>query len=302
MLESDAMRNNVARAELDVLLIGHITQDLLGQDLDSGYRIGGTVSFAAVTALCLGRQPTILTRAAATTDLSELLSNIVLQVLHSPQTTTFANVYTSQGRVQYSYTQALPITTQDVPNHLRSPRIALLGPLVNEIQADVAAIFDKQTLVAAVPQGWMRRWDGSGRVFSKEWESAEEILPHLDVLVLSQEDIDYDLDRLALPLKYVPLVVMTEYRDGSTIFLRGTQGNIEQFKVSPRPANEIDPTGAGDIFAAAFLIRLQETSDPVQSARFANITASFGVEAQGVSGIPTRARVLTYMNQHPFSI
>lgn len=299
MLESNTVRNNGARAELDILLIGHITQDLLGQDLDSGYRIGGTVSFAAVTALCLGRQPTVLTRAAATTDLSELPSDIVLHVLQSPQTTTFANVYTSQGRVQYSYTQALPITTQDIPHPLRSPRIVLLGPLVNEIQPGVAAIFGKRTLVAAVPQGWMRCWDASGRIFSKEWEQAEEILPYLDVLVLSQEDIDYDLDRLALPLKYVPLIVMTEYRDGSTIFLHGPRGKIEQIKVPPRPANEIDPTGAGDVFAAAFLIRLQETADPVQSARFANVTASFGVEAEGVSGIPSRDRVLSYMDQHP---
>ena len=71
-------------------------------------------------------------------------------------------------------------------------------------------------------------------------------------------------------------------------------------KIPPRKANEVDPTGAGDIFATAFLLRLQETGDPVQSARFANITASFGVEHLGVAGIPSREKVLEYMAQHPF--
>jgi sugar/nucleoside kinase (ribokinase family) len=57
------------------------------------------------------------------------------------------------------------------------------------------------------------------------------------------------------------------------------------------PAVEVDPTGAGDVFAAAFLVRLQETEDPVQAARFANAVASFCVEGPGVAGIPTREQV-----------
>jgi hypothetical protein len=50
------------------------------------------------------------------------------------------------------------------------------------------------------------------------------------------------------------------------------------------------------------MIRLQETNDPIQAARFANVTASYGVEAEGVAGIPTRAQVAAYMEQHPFEV
>ena len=284
----------------DVLLIGTITQDLIDNEFDIGYRIGGTVSFAAVTALRLGRRPTVITRAADTTDFSELPSEIDLRILPSPVTTTFANVYTDQGRVQYSYAQSPPIYAADIAPELRSPRLVLFGPLVDDVMPDVATIFDKRTLIGAVPQGWMRRWDETGRIYSKHWASAPEILPHLDVLVLSQEDIDYDLSRLALPFRHVPLVVMTEYRDGSTIFRREKDGTTTQIKVPPRPANEVDPTGAGDVFAAAFLLRLQETGDPIHAARFANVTASFGVEAVGVAGVPSRDEVLAYMAEFPF--
>jgi 1D-myo-inositol 3-kinase len=283
----------------DILLIGHVTCDLESPDRDSTYRLGGTVSFAAVTAMRLGRHPTIITRAAATTDLSDLPTDLDLHVLPSPVTTTFANLYTDRGRVQYCYAQALPITAADIPLAYRHPQAVLLGPLVNEISADVASIFGEGTLVAAVPQGWMRQWDETGRVHAKPWENAEAILPHLSVLVLSLEDIDQDLSRLDPWFAHVGLIVLTEYREGSTIYQRQADGSIVQSKIPPRPAQEIDPTGAGDVFATAFLIRLQETGDPVQAARFANITASFSVEHPGVTGVPTRAQVLTYMDAHP---
>ncbi|MDA1258277.1 MAG: carbohydrate kinase family protein, partial [Chloroflexi bacterium] len=56
-------------------------------------------------------------------------------------------------------------------------------------------------------------------------------------------------------------------------------------------ADEIDPTGAGDIWVAACLIRLVETGDPVEAARFANAAGSVSVEREGLSGAPTRAEI-----------
>ncbi|WP_437753487.1 PfkB family carbohydrate kinase [Sorangium sp. So ce1389] len=287
----------------DILLIGHVTCDLLSADLQGGYRLGGTVSFAAVTVVRLGRAPTVVTRAAPSTDLSGLPAEAEVVVLPSPATTTFANVYTEQGRVQTCHAQALAITASDIDERLRRPRAVLLGPLVGEIGADVAGLFDDGTLVVATPQGWMRRWDETGRVYGKRWENAEGILACLDVLVLSEEDIEHDLSRLEPFFERVPLVVVTESRDGSTLYRRaahGGSGEVVKTRIPPRPAREVDPTGAGDVFAAAFMIRLQETGDPVEAARFANVTASFGVEHEGMTGIPGRETVLGYMQEHPF--
>lgn len=295
------MLTNSAKQSIDLLLLGHVTRDLIGETPADGWRLGGTVSFASITALCLDRHPTIITRSAQASDLGELPDEVARFVLPSSSTTTFANIYTPQGRVQYCFTPAPAILAEDIPHAMRSPNVVLLGPLVNEIGPDVPPIFDESTLVAAVPQGWMRQWDKTGRVSPKAWETAEQILPYLDVLVLSLEDIAFDLSRLNLFFQYVPTVVLTEYRDGSTLYQRTANGEISETKIPPRPANEVDPTGAGDIFATAFLLRLQETGDPVQSARFANITASFGVEHPGVSGIPSREQVLAYMEEHPFT-
>ena len=125
--------------------------------------------------------------------------------------------------------------------------------------------------------------------------------PHIDVLILSLEDIDNEISRLFPWFELVPLIIVTEYRDGSTVFQRRPNGAIAMFRVPPRPAKEVDPTGAGDIFATSFLIRYQETGDPLDAARFANVAASFSVEYIGISGMPSRQQVLDYMAAHPFS-
>ena len=292
--------NSKGRQAIDVLLIGHVTRDLIDEAPDSEYRQGGTVSFAAAVAHQLGRQPTVITRAASVDDVAIMPEGTDILLLPSQETTTFANVYTDHGRVQYCYAAAPPIRAEDIPQNFRTPQAVLLGPLVNEIGPDVVELFADKSLVVAVPQGWMRRWDETGRVYPKPWENAAEILPYLDVLILSLEDIDYDMSRLIPVFNFLSLVVVTEYHDGSTILQKQHDGTILETKIAPRPAVELDPTGAGDTFATSFMIHLQETGDPVEAARFANVTASFSVEAKGIGGAPTRQVVVNYLSEHPF--
>ena len=210
----------------------------------------------------MGRRPSIITRAASRQHLAELPPEVDICLLPSDVTTTFDNIYTPEGRTQYCYAAAPAISAADIPPRLQHPRAVLLGPLVQEIPAEVAASFDDQTLVAAVPQGWMRTWDETGLVRHVAWADADRILPHIDVLILSLEDINNEISRLFPWFAQVPLIVVTEYRDGSTVYQRRPNGAISMFRVPPRPAKEVDPTGAGDIFATSFVIRLQETGDP----------------------------------------
>jgi len=104
--------------------------------------------------------------------------------------------------------------------------------------------------------------------------------------VLSEEDLGGDLAPLHEYVRLCPTVVFTTGWQGATVFFKG-----ERYEVLPRPTHEVDPTGAGDVFTAAFLIRLEETGDPLLAARFANVVASFSVEQSGTAGIPTRAQV-----------
>ena len=53
----------------------------------------------------------------------------------------------------------------------------------------------------------------------------------------------------------------------------------------------MDPTGAGDCFSMAFIVRMVETGDMDEACRFALAAGSLAVESSGIATIPTRAAV-----------
>lgn len=275
---------------MDFLTIGNITKDLI----PGGYTVGGTVTYASVAALRLGRRPGVLTRIGPDLALPEVYRDIELLALPSAHTLTFENVYTPDGRVQTIHALADAIGPADVPEALvqAAPPIVLLGPLAGELDPRVAEMFPA-SLCGVVPQGWMRRWDEQGRVSHTPIACDADVLRHADVLVVSTEDVNHDVSLARCYADVAPTVVLTRSLHGADVYQGGHVTHVR-----PRPANQIDPTGAGDVFTAAFLIYFQETGDPIRAARFANVAASFAVEGLSYSSVPTRAQVDAYLAEH----
>ena len=84
----------------------------------------------------------------------------------------------------------------------------------------------------------------------------------------------------------IRVLAVTEGANGARLYWNG---DLRRF--NPPKMVEADPTGAGDIFAAAFFIRLNTTRDPWEAARFANALASNSVTRRGLQGVPTPAEV-----------
>ncbi|MFW6181204.1 MAG: sugar kinase [Spirochaetota bacterium] len=81
---------------------------------------------------------------------------------------------------------------------------------------------------------------------------------------------------------------------GCTLY--GEEGRVE---VPGFPVREIDPTGAGDCFAAAFITGLNEGMSPGEAARFANAVGAMSVRARGpMEGAPWRREVEEFMLRH----
>jgi 1D-myo-inositol 3-kinase len=272
---------------IDFLVIGHVVQDVV----PDGYTVGGTTTYSSITARNLGRRPGIVTRLAPDFVWPDVLHDVAVARVPSAHTTTFHNIYHDGHREQFLLSVADSIQPDDIPTKWRTVPIVHLGPLNRELDSRFAKLFPN-ALVGVTPQGWLREWDESKRVRMRPWEEAPEILPHVDVLVLSEEDLNGNASLMDEYTRLTRIAVMTQGRDGCIVFAQGEARHVAGF-----PAREVDPTGAGDVFAAAFLIRLQETQDPFESARFANATASFCVEAPGVTGIPTRAQVEARLSQ-----
>ncbi len=273
-------------ADKTYLLIGHVTEDLLPE---GGFVVGGTVTYAAVVAKRLGWHPVVVTAAEPDFKPPACLDGVDWTILPSDETTTFRNRYTAEGRRQVVGPVARSITADDIPSDFRRAAVVHLGPVAQELEPSLARLFPDSLLVAT-PQGWMRRWDTDGVVSLDTWRGAEEILPQLRVVVLSVEDIQGDWGVAERWAKQLSVLVVTQDKDGCTVFHRG-----EKRSFPARTARVIDPTGAGDVFAAAFFVRWAETGDPGQAAVFANVTASMALQRPGPGGVPSRVEVEEYV-------
>lgn len=272
------------------LLVGHVTKDLLP---DQGFTIGGTVTYASVVARNLGWQPRIITPAGVDFVPPAYLADLEWCILPSPETLTFRNLYDAHGsRTQIIGPFSSPVTAADISAACAEADLVHLCPLAPNIAPDIVTAFAGARLVST-PQGWLRRWDERGVVSLGDWLGAAEILPKLRAAVISIEDVEGNWHMAESWAARTSILVVTQGELGCTVIAGG-----EHLQVPPRPAQPIDPTGAGDVFAAAFFICLEETGDVWQAARFANVTASMAIERHGPEGAPDRSEIETYLQQH----
>jgi sugar/nucleoside kinase (ribokinase family) len=132
------------------------------------------------------------------------------------------------------------------------------------------------------PQGWCRSWDEQGRVGRSPWLGMDPALSQAAVVVLSVEDIAHDEDLIEHMAHLSRILVVTEGSAGARLFWNG-----DSRRFRPPDVLEVDPTGAGDVFAAAFFSRMLNTRDPWEAARFANRMAAISVTRPGLTGVPT---------------
>ena len=274
------MQNLVTLEPVDYLLIGHVAHDLTA----SGPLLGGTVAYSALTARALGMRVGVVTSSGPETSL-EPLNPIPVISLPSPQSTTFENIYTGRGRVQYLRAQATSIDFNSVPEAWRSASIIHLGPIANEVNSILPNDFSP-TLVCLTPQGWMRTWDAEGRVSPKEWTNYETALAQADAVILSREDVGGNEDVIEHFAHHTRVLVVTEGASGAVLYWHGDRRRFRAPEIK-----EIDATGAGDVFAAAFFTRLFKTRDPWEATRFATLIATRSVTRVGLDGIPTSREI-----------
>ena len=272
----------------EFVVVGHVVRDLM----PAGSRLGGTATFAAAQAHRLGLDCGIVTRIGPDTSIAGALPGVATAGRPADVTTSFENSYEGPHRRQRVPMQAPAIEAEDVPPDWREASIALIGPVCGEIQGVDAGLFpDSLTAVAA--QGWLRRLDSDGIVQKRSWTGAP-FWTGCRMLFVSDEDLENAEDQLAGWTDDVPIVVMTKERRGARVYENGRWREIEAF-----PAREVEPTGAGDVFAAAFLVRYRETDDTAESARFASAAAACSVEGRGIEGVADRAQIERRMARYP---
>lgn len=278
------MYNLVPLEPVDYLVIGHVAHDLT----PTGPRLGGTAAYSALTARALGLRVGVVTANGPETSLDALRDIPVISIL-SPQSTTFENIYTKHGRRQILHHTATRLSFDSVPEIWRRSPIIHIGPLDQEVDAVLPGSFSP-TLLGLTPQGWMRAWDENGHVRQTVWEFPEQALAQAGAVVLSIEDVGGNEEQIEFMAAHTRILAVTEAAAGSRLYWHGDQ---RRFRAPDR--YETDATGAGDIFAAAFFMRLLTTQDPWEAARFATHLSAHSVMRKGLAGIPTEEEVQACM-------
>lgn len=257
---------------IDYLVIGHITRDIT----PTGNLVGGTVSYSGRVAQALGYQTAVLTSCQPDYEGLSQLAALAVEVIPADHTSTFENIYGANGRTQMLYTVANNICPQHLPPAWQQPTVVHLGPLTNEVDPAFMNQFPN-SIIGLTPQGWLRRWTEDGRVYAREWPEAAQFLPLADVVIVSEEDLLND-EMLPRYRQLANLLIMTESVRGCTVFAGSDARQI------PAPVvAQVEPTGAGDIFAAAFLTQYAGNGrNPWQAAEFANFVAAHSVTQIGL--------------------
>jgi len=259
----------------EFISIGHVTYDIYpGERL-----IGGSAVYSSLTACKLGLSTGIITSRGLDFSCDGLLKGINIAGSLSLHTTTFHNSYYQGKRKQIINEIANRIKKAQVPPGWNKAKIVHICPVADEVDREIFNIF-KDSIVCLTPQGLMRRWDEKGQVYPKKWIPIFKVSSQVDVLIFSEEDIAAFPEMLEEYKSLINIVILTRGAEGSILYWKGKKFIFPAFKTE-----EKDTTGAGDVFAAAFLVKYYQTDDPIESSRFANCVASFAVEGKGTTGI-----------------
>jgi pfkB family carbohydrate kinase len=257
----------------DILVAGHIVRDIL----PGGWRPGGGVYYASCQAAALGLRVGAVTACSAEFELPRI-RRVGWHVVASSQTTTFENTYSRGVRHQRVRAARPALNLADIPEQWQDAPVALLTPVFHDLDPHLPKRLGRgRRLLGIGAQGWLRRREGE-TVHPGVVEPRPSWLAG-DVVFVSEEDVT-EPEAVAVWQRSVPVIVLTRAGSGCTIWDASGRHDF-----APVEIDEVDPTGAGDVFAVAFLHRYRTKGRIADAARFAAAAAALAIRGKGAEGV-----------------
>jgi sugar/nucleoside kinase (ribokinase family) len=291
--------------QVDVVHIGSAARDIAPDD-PRGWRLGGGVTYAALTTARLGLRTGAVVgvdREASTAHELGAMRDAGVDVLavDLPEGPIFHNIETPHGRRQVSMAVGVPVRPVALPSSWLASRSWSLVPVADEVPDDWVDVIPSDAMVGVAWQGMLRRMVPGGDV-QRVAPSQRALLLRADLVGLSHLDVakDTSLGELTAFLHPGARLLVTQGGHGGLLVTTGDDGPVEVLRYLPTPTErEIDPTGAGDTFLAALLavlVRPNVAASPgsslARALRFAAAAGSLAVEDIGLDGVPDRTTVL----------
>ena len=256
-----------------LVLAGHVTRD----EIPGGSRLGGPPSYCGLAAARLGVPAAIVTVAPPDESLLQPLRGASLRLHVAPDRvmTTFELRHAGGARTLYLKTRARALAAGDIPAGVRDAPVAFVGPVAGECDRNFLGALGAR-FVGVGLQGWLRAAEADGRVVPA---LAPEALdpPRVGAAVISEHDHP-DAEPIARRFaERGATVAITRGARGATVLWRGGRAEIPA-----APANEVDSTGAGDVFGLVFTLGLADGLAAPAAAEAAARAAARVVEGPGI--------------------
>ena len=295
-----------ANAARTILIAGAASRDIVPDD-PRGWRLGGGVSYSALTVARLGlpaRAVIGVDAEAATAHELDLLreADVDVRLVPLQRGPVFENLERPDGRFQVAHQPSDPLPADSVPDAWRSSDGWLLAPVAAELPDAWAAAPHEAAFVAVGWQGLLRELV-AGQPVRRLAPGPHPIIARADLAAISREDVDRSVrvDDLVGYLHDGALLVVTQGDQGGIVAERvAGRARLRHYPPVPSPA-VVDTTGAGDTFLAALTAARVEPRlvggriGPGYDLLVAAAAASLVLEDHGLDGVADRDAVRARM-------
>jgi len=279
----------------DLVAIGNPVYDIIRTPHIStkGRILSGCSTNACLAAAKLGMKSVTIIGCIGRNFFNRFINDLEKYGVNSPkvkvskETGGFKLVYDMSGnRTLEVLGVAGKITKKDVPDECLNARHILLGPILQEVDLDLVS-FLRETTKSKIfldPQGLIRKINPDKQiVYQSEKETVRKIVNMVDFVKPNEHESiaitgtnNPSVSAKTLVDWRSPVGIVTLAEKGSVVFDGEKIVRIPAYKTFA-----IDPTGAGDVYAGAFIYEYIKTEDVVSSCLFASAAASIMVEHSG---------------------
>ncbi len=141
-------------------------------------------------------------------------------------------------------------------------------------------------------------WDPGRRMSQKGLDYFKELLKHVDIVLVNRKEAKYltGLEDYREAAKLIAstgprIVIVKRGGEGVYALVEGVEYDIPAFKVD----KPVDTTGAGDAFAAGFILGLVRGYDTRKALVYGNAVAALKIQRLGSHNVPSHEEVVRFI-------
>ncbi len=276
------------------IIIGPLTRDTILRDGLKYHTTGGAVYYQAAVLSKLEVEATaVITLSYEDKELlNAFSSNVEVIPVFFDETMEFKNIYPDidpNHRVQKANVPNNPVKPENLPKNIGNYDAVILCPLS---PYDIPIETIKYISTFNIPiylgaQGYLRQLDHD-KVVLKPWDGFQNFLKYIQMVFIDEVEAKVIMDRKNHELNIIGKQLAL-FGPEEVIITRGDRGamiysslNKHTYKIPAFPPKQtMDPTGLGDTYMAAYVIKRMEKSDPETCGLFASMVSTMKLEKIG---------------------